>query len=825
MSRLTRHRLFRSTVLAGVLTITGLAGAAVAQERVFSFNIPKESLSKALRDFGEATHQQIVFTEDMTLGRNAPAVRGAYSAAGALDRILKGSGLSAERTPEGALVLRSGRFPGRAAAASEVAEVVVTANKRAEPLSKVGEGISAISGDRLEKLNANNLEDYLGFVPGVEFTSYGRPGQDQISIRGIASQALGAAIATYVDGIPVGSASNEAQGSSYTVDIDPADLDRVEVLKGPQGTLYGASSLGGVLKYVTKAPSLTSTELDTGADLEDVEHGGFGYKIHAAGTTPIIDNVLGLRVSGYYREDPGFIDNVETGQKDINSDKAWGVRASLLYQPTQQLSVKLGAVVQRTDSAGLDAVSYNESPNFPPPFNLSHGDLNTYLQLNQPSYALDEIYSLEINYDLGWANLISATGYSIEDDYRYTDVTATYTGAYYSTLLAEAPGSTASDTDNYDVDKTSEEVRLQSKSDGHFEWVGGFFYQKETSDTNALITIMGPTGAVAAGPDGRPAVGFANNDLTEYAGFANVTYYILPSLDVSGGYRRSHITQDNVNDDTGPVYSLSGTPALRTDRLTNDVNTYSAGARWRANPDVMLYVRVASGFRPGGGRAAPPVAGLTNFVPTYNPDTVWSYEAGVKAKALDGRVSMDIDAFYIDWHDIQTLIAVDGGPYLVEGNGGNAVSQGLEAQFQVNPFQGLNLTAGFAFTDAHYTSPNAGLGLSVGEQIQFVPKYTASLQAEYTRPLTDDWEGFIGGDYRYRSPELDALNLLMPGFDQVGLHAGVERGRTRLNLYVVNLTDTRGLLGYTGGGDAVGDALRYAVSPPRTVGISVSQKW
>jgi len=824
MSRLVRRRLFRSTVLAGVLTFAGLAGAAVAQERVFTFNIPQESLSKALRDFGEATHQQIVFTEDLTSGKAAPAVKGAYSASGALERILKGSGLSVERTPEGALVLRAEHSAPRAAA-SEVAEVIVTANKRAEPLSKIGEGISAISGDHLEKLNANSLEDYLGFVPGVEFTSYGRPGQDQISIRGIASQALGAAIATYVDGIPVGSASNEAQGSSYTVDIDPADLERVEVLKGPQGTLYGASSLGGVLKYVTKAPSLTTSELDTGADLEDVEHGGFGYKLHAAGTTPIINDLLGLRVSGYYREDPGFIDNVETGQKDINSDKAWGVRASLLYQPTQQLSVKLGAVVQRTDSAGLDAVSYNESPNFPPPFALSHGDLNTYLRLDQPSYALDEIYSLEINYDLGWANLISATGYSIENDYRYTDVTATYTRASYASLLSEAAGSTASDTDNYDVDKTSEEVRLQSKTNDHLEWVAGFFYQKETSDTNALIKIMGPTGSIAAGPDGTPAVGTATNDLTEYAGFVNVTYYILPSLDVSGGYRRSHITQDNVNDDTGPVYTLSGTPAIRTDLLTNDVNTYSAGARWRVTPDVMLYVRAASGFRPGGGRAAPPIAGLTNFAPTYNPDTVWSYEAGVKAKALEGRVSLDIDAFYIDWRNIQTLIAVDGGPYLVTGNGGNAVSQGLEAQFQVAPFQGLNLTAGFAFTDAHYTTPNAGLGLSVGEQIQFVPKYTASLQAEYTHLLTDDWQGFIGGDYRYRSPELDALNLLMPGFDQVGLHAGAERGRTRLNVYVVNLTDTRGLLGYTGGGNAAGDALRYAVSPPRTVGISISQKW
>jgi iron complex outermembrane recepter protein len=168
---------------------------------------------------------------------------------------------------------------------------------------------------------------------------------------------------------------------------------------------------------------------------------------------------------------------------------------------------------------------------------------------------------------------------------------------------------------------------------------------------------------------------------------------------------------------------------------------------------------------------------------------------------------------------------VDGGPFLVQGNGGNAVSQGFEAQTQLIPVQGLTLTGGFAFTDAHYVTPNPGLGLVEGEQIQFVPKTTASLQAEYQHPLTDRWSGFVGGDYRYRSSELDALNFRMPSYGQFGLHIGGEDGRTRVSIYVVNLTDTRGLLGYTGGGEAVGDAFRYAVSPPRTVGFSVAQKW
>ena len=689
----------------------------------------------------------------------------------------------------------------------------------------MGEGISAISGEQLQNLQANTLEDYLGFVPGVEFTSYGRPGQDQISIRGIASQALGAAIATYVDGVPVGSASNEAQGATYTVDIDPADLDQVEVLKGPQGTLYGASSLGGVLKYVTKAPSLTHTDFDTGVDVAGVEDGGLQYKIRAAGSTPIISDVLGLRLSGFYRQDPGYINNVETGEKDVNRDKAWGFEAVGLYQPIQRLQVRLEGIVQRTNSDGLDAVSYNEVPNFPPPFQLSHGDLNVYLPLEQPSHAKDEVFSAGVNYDLGFANLISETGYSIEDDHRLTDVTATYVDGAFGSLLGAGPNDTASDTDNYDVNKVSEELRLQSKSNGRFEYVVGLFYQDEYSKTNALITIMNPDGSIPAGTNGRPAVGTSSNELVEYAGFVNATYYILPSLDISAGYRRSHIYQDNVNNDTGPVYTLTGTPSTRTDLPTDDVNIYSAGARWRVTSDIMFYARAASGFRPGGGRAPPPIAGLTDFVPTYNPDTVWSYEAGTKAKAFSGRLSLDLDAFYIDWHDLQTLIAVDGGPFLVPGNGGNAVSQGFEAQTQAIPFSGFTVTGSFAYTDAHYTSPNPGLGLLVGEQIQFVPKTTASVQAEYRHNITDRWAGFVGGDYRYQSSELDALGFRTPSYDEIGLHIGVEDYRTRVSLYIKSLADTRGLLGYTGGGNAVGDAFRYAITQPTTVGLSWNRKW
>ena len=850
--------------------------AAEVSNIAYQLNIPRQTLDAALNELARQTGLQVLRFSDAVKGDTLVGpVIGKYSAAEALQVLLRPNGLTyralneraiivlrpedVSHLPEGAAAAasfatasNSTEFPeldqhagnpngagpqagassgGRSANISddsstpELEQIVVTANKRLERLSDIGAGISAISGADLELMNANNVEDYLGFVPGVQFTSYGRPGQDQISIRGVASQSLGAAVATYVDEVPVGSTSNEAQGATYTVDIDPADLERVEVLKGPQGTLYGASSLGGVLKYVTKEPSLTASSLETGADVNDVAYGGVGYKVRAAGTTPIVTDVLGLRLSGFYRDDAGFIDNVATGARNINSDRAWGVRGSLLFVPTEALRIKLGAVVQRTDSDGLDAVSYNAGDVTPPPFILAYGDLNTFLHLEQPSRVTDQIYTAEVSYDLGWASLISATGVSREDIYRFTDVTATYTRPSYAQLLNETPGSTVSDANIYDIDKTTEEIRFQSASNGKFEWLGGFFYQDESSTTHSLVTLNDATGVQPPPPYGSPAIEATTNDLKEYAGFADLTWYLLSNLDVSAGYRHSHIEQSNFSDESGFIFepTTPNAPITRLDTPANSVNTYSAGIRWRVTSDLMLYARAASGFRPGGGRGEPPVP-VQNFVFSYNPDSIWSYETGLKMQTLGGKLALDLDTFYINWKNIQTLVDVGDG-FLVQGNGGAAVSRGAEAQLQLRPIQSLTLTAGLAYTDAHYTDPNPGLDISVGDPIQFVPKFTGSLQAEYSRVFTGQLSGFAGTDFRYRSDELDAIGFKLPGYGQLGLHVGVNYGPTRVNLYVINVTDERGLLGYTGGGNAVGDAFRYAVSPPRTIGISVTNKW
>lgn len=704
-------------------------------------------------------------------------------------------------------------------------DIIVTAGKRIERLSEVGGAISALSGDTLRELNANSVQDYLGFTPGVSLSSYGRPGQTEISIRGIASQSVGPAAAIYVDEIPFGQSSNESQGSAYAPDIDPADLERVEVLKGPQGTLYGASSLGGLLKFVTRAPSLTDTSVEAGMEMSKVEKGGWGAKVRASGTTPLIRDVVGLRLSGFYRLDPGFVDNVTLGRRDVNRGRAWQTRAALLIKPMEDLEIKLGALLQNTRGDSMNEVDFNLAPDMPPPFTPYFGDLQNSRYIEQPSHVNNRVYSAEVHYDFGFANLVSATGLTRQRIARVLDVTRSYGLRYGYLGVVPGGGRTIDLAARYNVNKFTQEVRLQSAQNKQFEWAVGGFYQHETSDTLSIATAREGDGSMLASPNGRPAYSAGQNSLREYAGFVNATVYITPTLDLSGGYRHSRIEQSNDKQTTGIVFNRAQPDLVvsRTDPAEDSVDTYSAAVRWRPSSALLLYARAASGYRPGGSRTLPPAGVAAGLDPTYTSDSVWSYEVGAKAKAFDGRVTLDVDLYQLDWSDIQNLALVED--FFVQSNAGKARVRGIETELQMQPVDPLTLAASFAYTDAIFTEGNDGLGIVAGDRLSGVARYTASLRGEYRHPIGGAWEAFISADARYRSSMVDAAGLQLPDHTLVGLRIGAETPDVRLNLFVQNLTDSRALLGNTIGLPRPGVSYSVAVAQPRTVGISLTKRW
>jgi outer membrane receptor for ferrienterochelin and colicin len=281
-------------------------------------------------------------------------------------------------------------------------DIIVTANKRTQSTLDVAGSVTAIGSAQLDQLGALKLSDYAAFIPGLQVQAATNTGFQTIILRGIAPLQESATTATYIDDVPVGSVSNESEGGLLPIDVDPSELQRVEVLNGPQGTLYGSSSLGGVVKYVTKLPDLHTFSGHFSADGFAVEHGDAGTEIRAGISIPLIDDKLALSLSGHFRSDPGYINDVGVGGKNANSGQTKGLRGSLYFAPGGGWDVKLGVLIDRVSSDSTNTVSIDELTRQP-----------VYGKYDQRHYALSSLYS---NLDL----------YSATIDKRFdNDITAT----------------------------------------------------------------------------------------------------------------------------------------------------------------------------------------------------------------------------------------------------------------------------------------------------------------------------------------------------------------------------------------------------------------
>jgi outer membrane receptor protein involved in Fe transport len=390
------------------------------------------------------------------------------------------------------------------------------------------------------------------------------------------------------------------------------------------------------------------------------------------------------------------------------------------------------------------------------------------------------------------------------------------------------PGSTSSTLGGTSTNKTTQEVRLASASNGKLEWIIGAFYQNEKSGTDQNFKIFKPDGSLADGLYGTIYQNNYSTSLKEYAGFGNVTWYIVPEFDLTAGYRYSKNDQVITRNRKG----LIGNPATplvfrsRTQDSSDSVNTYLFTARWRITPDAMLYARAASGYRPGGPRdVAPGTVAPAGFAFSFDPDTVWNYEAGLRTTWLNKKLTTDISAYQINWKNIQALTPDSG--FQVFNNAGNAKVKGLEFSGRLVPLERLTLNLTASLTDTRLTSlaTTAGpaLGAAVGDPLNNIPKWMVGVSGDYDFPLYGDWVGFLGASYRYRSHVWTAFSLSttrqnLPSYDEVDLRAGATFNNVTVQAYVKNVGDTRG---YTTATAPLAAGLPYAVAVtrPRTVGL------
>jgi outer membrane receptor protein involved in Fe transport len=694
-------------------------------------------------------------------------------------------------------------------------DIVVTAQKRSERLIEAPQSISALSSDDLSRLAARQFVDFANTVPGLQYTSQGA-GTSQISMRGVTSGAdVSSTVGIYVDEVPYGSSSAFANGPRRALDVGLFDLDRVEVLRGPQGTLYGASSMGGVLKYVMSKPSLDDFEGKAQAGISTTRHGGTSYDGSAVVNAPLIAGKVAVRASGFYSRDGGVFDNLVTGEDDVDRGQVYGGRLEALLAPTDALTIRLTGFAQnvRRNGGSYADIGLNGRP--------VAGYLDQGHPLDEPFRSNFRLASATIDYDFDAATLTSISSYQSNTTYATTDGSSVY--APFLQILANIPAQAVAVNEQARTRKFTQEVRLASPTGQKLEWLIGGFYTREKSLLRQVADTYG-AGLVLL-PNVNAVTASIDSIYEEYAVFGDLTYHLTDKFDVTGGIRYARNNQEFTQNASGIlVVSAPGSSSKES------VVTYLANARYRFSKNVTAYARFATGYRPGGPnfRVIDPVTGDPS-APAFNSDSLNSFELGIKAETADRKFGIDLSGYYIDWKDIQLLSPVAGVTNFTNGPGAHI--KGAELTMTARPGPGFVATGTFAYNDGSLLETVPILGARKGERLPNTPHFTAAMNVDYS-VANNGLKPTIGATLRFASDStasFDASPALrqyeVPDYTTVDLRAGLSFGRIDAQFYVKNLFDTRGQLAAQTILSQLGGPAQVLILRPRTFGLRLSSRF
>lgn len=796
------------------------------------FEIKAEPLAEALMEFGAQSGLTVVAPTTLTAGKKAPALQGDLAWTDALGRLLKGSGLTFTQDADGTIVIQkiSSRATAQASSGGfvqdqgQLADVIVTAQRRSERLLQVAAPVTALQATDLSRHGDSRLADYAASVPGLNLIS-SEPGETAIVIRGITTgygAAIAATTSTYIDDSPFGSSTANALGSLTTVDLDPATLQSVEVLRGPQGTLYGASAMGGLIKYVTIPPSLTKYGARVELDGSSVDGGGQGYGVRGMWNGPLVPGELGVTLNAFDRHDPGYIDDPNGNHKNVNSLHVSGGRVAALWQPTERFSAEFSALVQ--DSSANATSDVDVDSNLTPIY-------GKYQQLRYATQNWDldsTLYSLRVKYDLGWAALTSISSYQGQTARQGLDFTPRF-GPLLSSII-NVPNLGVVDHVSLNDHKITQEVRLASPATDRLEWLAGLFFTHEKSVQPEDMTGFTLPYALPVPGLGPLFVDPNHDSYKEYAGYGDLTYHFTSKAQVLAGIRVTSDSEDNVTPFSG---LFNGPPAIAITSTSSRSTTYLFSPSYNFTSNQMVYVRVASGFRPGGPTGLTTTSVYAGAPTTYGPDTLTNYELGYKAGFPRQRMTLDLSAFDIEWKKIQVLSEVQG--FIVTGNGATARSSGLEFAWTWRPISGLSWSANAAYTHAYLTTDAPGIGGRAGDDLPDVPQFSANMAVDYDFPVTTLINGFVGGNFMYMGSRVtdfvadlpaDMNRAVMPAYRTLNLRTGMNCGDLTAELYVKNVTNSWGIARLYGETiDAYSPPLAAAIIQPRTFGLSISYKF
>ena len=806
----------RSAVAQGVLIallatvpLGPLALAAEPTTSVQRIDVPPGDLLVALEILATQADADLVYQDAQVKGLVTRGAQGNLSARDAVLKLIEGTPLQLRTDPGTGAILITRRAASATsstdAANGEVEEIIVTATKRAERLVDVPLSVQAIGGRQLERIGAVNFSDYARTVAGISFQDSGA-GRSQIFVRGVSTggdvdTGKESTVGVYIDETPV------TEGSSQP-DLKLYDIERVEVLRGPQGTLYGSGSMGGTLRLITNQPRFEMVEGYVQGKGSLVHEGGAGGSVDAMINVPLTDN-LALRVVGYGIREDGFLDNGFSGAEDINDEETWGTRAALRYKPTDALDITLTGYHQQTDIGAY----YQVTDHYP------------RLVIDQSAKEnFDDKFSignLRIEYDLGPAQLTSSTSYFDRHRAFGNDID------WFTEMLLGIPR--ANSPLYYDVTAFSEELRVTSTSEGPLKWLVGLFYLDRDEDSGQSINPVG-----VPPPSDLNANVFYSRTLTstkQLAGFFELGYELFDGFTVTGGARVSQIERDLTAIKAGAL--IGAYSSLSGDADETPV-TPKFNVSYRLHDGALLYAQASQGFRVGGVNPGLPNCAtcVVSLGTTFDSDSLWNYELGAKFELFERALRLNAAAFYIDWTDIQLNVSREDGfnGFL---NAGDARSRGGELEFSLSAGAGVEIGGQLTYTDAELTRLRPGVtgAGTPGSRVPEVPEWSRSGYVEWVHPVLGDAEFRIRGDVQYVGERKDNFsgNRPMDSYTLYNLSLVLDIGNYTASLFGKNLSDERAQLRrqyYAGVHDGVPVEFdRYTVNIPRTIGVALMRRF
>ena len=697
---------------------------------------------------------------------------------------------------------------GAQTAESKLEEVIVTAQKRSQNVMNVPSAVSVVAQSQLENFHVTQLSDVAGYVPGLQVTSLGTPGQQFVSLRGIAPISPGANVGSYIDETPLGSSGIFQRETQFQVDLLPYDVERMEVLRGPQGTLYGAGAMGGLIKYVTRAPDLSKHEFQAGGGISDVEgSGGTGNILRVGANLPLVEGRFAMRASYALNYIPGYVDNLETGAEDINDGKQESARLAMLWQLNDAISFQLTGMTQSIDSDNNATIALDPVTEHP-----LGAEFGNDLTVDEPFKKDIDYLSATVTWNIGDIEFVSATGYSEIATRQRSDATFLLGGL--PALLGLPNGISFFDL-GLDFTKITQEFRLTSTAEATFQWQVGAYYTEEDAHNSQVISLKALDGTPVPVLDPVAALTLPT-DYTEQALFANATYQFTDRFELGAGVRYASNDQDFWQIVTAGILLPLGTTTGTSDE---DVFTWMIAPKWRLSDNAMIYSRIATGYQPGGPNVA-----LPDVPPTVDSSQLTSYEVGMKANFNDDRLLLDAALFYIDWDDIQIVDANDTTSWLV--NGGKAKSQGIEISTSFKATDRVQLGMNVTYTDATVSGDVPALGGSDGDRLPYVPELAASATADFFFPVGSEWEGRVGGGFRWQDDRLTELEsnpdaIKLDSSSVFDLNADVGNDHWTFRAYAKNLTDERSYSNIDAALSGQTEHLGATPIQPRTYGLEV----